>query len=146
MPAAAVTKLDNNIHEETTRPAAHPSEYGRPDPKFRVVTRKPLPPQRRRRSNPVRNAMILTAFPAACLLVYVLCWTMAIRGGMMVEQLQQDINRLRVEQADARAQKQALQSPGNILVRAEKMGMRPASGNKRYLRVAADRSAVKAQP
>lgn len=142
MPAAMVSRLDDEIQAETVRVAAPPSEYARPEPRFRVVTRKPLPPARRRRGNPVRNALLLAAFPTCFLLAYVLFWTMAIGGAFKRDRLQSDITRLRIEQAELRALKLAQQSPGVIFAGAKRLGMEPAGDNKRYARLPAEQRPV----
>lgn len=137
MPAAAVQTLESTFHEEILRPTAPPpSETGRPEPRFRVVTRKPLPSAQRRRPNAVRNALFLAAAPCAFLLVYVIFWTMAIQGGFQRDRIQAEIARLKVEQMDLRAAKTQATSPENILRTAGNMGMVPAP-KKLFARVPA---------
>jgi hypothetical protein len=126
VPAAAVQTLESTFHEEILRPSAPPSESGRPEPRFRVVTRKPLPALPSRRPNAVRNALFTAAAPCAFLLVYVMFWTMAIQGGFQRDRIQAEIARLKVEQMDLRAAKTGLTSPNSILVRAGQLGMEPA--------------------
>lgn len=135
MPAAAVKVHDTAIYEETRRTA--PTESLR-EPRFRVVTRKPLPPAPRRRPNTVRNALLLAAIPTAFLLVYVLFWTMAISGGYRMEQLRAEIARMKVEQMDYRTLINQSSSPRVILAKAEALGMRRVPG-KKYVRVPAEK-------
>jgi hypothetical protein len=112
-----------------------PSEQARYQPRFRVVARKA--PVRRRSPllNPVYRTVALAVFPALFLLVYVLFWTLAMRGGYYKGQLQARLDALRIEQAELQVEKRRLQSPGLILHRAGKeLGMQPA-GNREYARV-----------
>src|SRR5688572_14745110 len=98
VPAAVVSKLDIEVYEEAVRTSAPASESAPHAPRFRVVTRKPLPPPSLRRANPVRSTLFFAAVPAVCLLAYVLFWTMAIRGGYVRDQLRRDIEDMRIEQ------------------------------------------------
>jgi hypothetical protein len=132
VPAAVVSKLDTEVYEETVRTAAPPSESAPHAPRFRVVTRKPLPPSPRR-PNPVRSTLFFAAVPAVCLLAYVLFWTMAIRGGYVRDQLRRDIEEIRIEQAELRAAKLTSQAPGTIFASASALGMKPAE-DKKYTR------------
>jgi hypothetical protein len=133
VPAAVVTKLDKEVSEEATRRSAPPSESAPHTPRFRVVTRKPLPPQSLRRANPVRRTLFFAAVPAVCLLAYVLFWTMAIRGGYVRDQLRREIEDMRIEQAELRAAKLTSQAPGTIFASATALGMKPAE-DKQYTR------------
>jgi hypothetical protein len=128
VPAAAVRTLDNPVYDEPVRPhSAPPSESMRPEPRFRVVTRKPLPAQRRRVGSPVQRVALVAAVPAVFLVVYILFWTMAVRGGYYKNQLEDRIAKLKIEQSELEAEKRRQQAPVVILPRAEKqLGMRPA--------------------
>lgn len=132
VPAAALKTHDNLLPDEILRPAS-PQESSR-QPRFRVVTRKPLPAAPRRRPNAVRNALMIAAVPSAFLLVYVIFWTMAISGGYTADRLRNEIAQLKVEQADQRMQKLALTSPGRIQAAAEALGMR-RNPIKKYISV-----------
>ena len=65
----------------TRHEAKPPSDHARYEPRFRVVTRKPLVSAQPVLSNPLPRTSLLAAIPALCLLVYVLFWTLAMRGG-----------------------------------------------------------------
>ncbi len=114
--------------EERGRPESAPSsEQSRYRPRFRVVTRRPLPAPPLP-ADPMHRATLVAAVPALCLLAYVLCWTLAMRGGYYREQIRTEIQALRIEQAELEAEKRRLQSPGYILQRAAaELKMQPAS-------------------
>lgn len=105
------------------------SENQRYEPRFRVVVRKPLPSASSTSARwATRRAMLLGAFPAICLLVYVIFWTLTARGAFYRDQLQSEIQSLRVEQGELQAERRRLQSPGLILGRArDELGMQPAA-------------------
>lgn len=130
MPSAtAVNQVDTLFEaEERVRPAEAPvSEQARYRPRFRVVTRRPLAPAVPVRVNPTHRATLIAAVPALCLLVYVLFWTLAMRGGYYRAQLQAEIHEIKIERAELEAEKRRLQSPGYILHRASgELGMQPA--------------------
>jgi hypothetical protein len=107
------------------------SEQARPEPRFRVVTRKPTGcggflPRRRSRLNPLPRTLLISAFPALALMVYVMFWTLAVRGGFYKSELQTQLKNVRIEQAELQATKRRMQSPGLILERAAQLGMQPA--------------------
>ena len=131
VPAAVVSKLETEVITEPARKGPPPSESLRPEPRFRVVTRKPLPPLSPKRGNPVRNTLLFAAIPACCLLAYVVFWTLAIRGGYVRDQLRREIEEVRIEQAEFRAEKLMHQAPGTIFASAAALGMRPAD-KKQY--------------
>jgi hypothetical protein len=110
------------------------SEQARYQPRFRVVTRKPLVKAPPIRVSPVHRASLLAILPALCMLFYVLFWTLAIRGGYYRDQLQSRIREARMERSSLEAEKRGLQSPGYVLERAAKqLGMRPAE-RRQYAR------------
>lgn len=138
----AVREVDTPVEkDERFRPEAAPGSEQVPyQPRFRVVTRKPLAPAAPVRVSPTHRASFLAAFPALCLLVYVLFWTLAIRGGYYRDQLQGRIGQLRVEQAELQAEKLLLQSPGHILERARnELGMQAALDTE-YARISTPRT------
>ena len=121
LPSEEMESPDEKVHAE--RFAV--SEQARYRPRFRVVARKPLPTAQPVRVSPVHRASLLAALPALCLLVYVLCWTLAMRGGYYRDQLRGQIDELMIQQRELQAEKRRLQSPGYILQRAEQdLGMR----------------------
>ncbi len=146
-PLNAATAVDIPLTlEETGKPSSPPaSEQSRYEPRFRVVTRKPMRAQRKRASAaPLHRTLLFAAVPALCLVVYVLFWTMAIRGGFYRDQLQAQIQQLREERQYLEAAKRAAQAPGPILDRAKELGMRaPASDQKEFFRLPAGQDAIK---
>lgn len=130
VPAASVaTELDFPFEPLDTLSHELPlsSEQARYQPRFRVVTRKPLPTRRPIRVSPFSRAMALGAIPALALLAYVLSWTVVMYAGYQVSSLGNDIQRLQIERAELQTQKRQLQATGRILNLAEtRLGMRPA--------------------
>ncbi len=144
-PVSLATAVDIPLTlEETGRPSSPPaSEQSRYEPRFRVVTRKPIrTPRKRASAAPLPRTLLLAAVPALCLLVYVLFWTMAIRGGFYRDQLQAQIQALREERAYLEAGKRAAQAPGPILERARALGMR-APDRKLFYQLPAGQDAAK---
>jgi hypothetical protein len=144
-PLNAATAVDIPLTlEETGRSSAPPaSEQARYEPRFRVVTRKPLRTPRKSASTaPLHRTLLFAAVPALCLLVYVLFWTMAIRGGFYRDQLQTQIQALREERQYLEAGKRAAQASGPILERARVLGMRPPD-RKLFFQLPAEKGAVK---
>ena len=123
-----------------------PSDRGRhresgpvpPAQRFRVVTRKPLARRLQRATrDSFHRSLIFASFPVLCLLVYVMFWTLAMRGGYFRDQLRQQIRSVRIEQAELKDQKLRLQSPEVVQRRAEReLGMQPAA-RREFARLAA---------
>ena len=112
--------------KETTSAGTTPaSEQTRYEPRFRVVTRRPLA-SRPIRVNSAQRTAIFAAVPAFLLLVYVLFWTMAMRGSYYHQQLQARSDELRIEQRELLAEKRRLTSPAHVLDAAAQLGMAPA--------------------
>lgn len=128
-PASAARSFNTPATDDPHGPRAAPlSEQMRPEPRFRVVTRKPLVRHIRRVANDsLQRNLIAAAFPVLCLLVYVMFWTLAMRGGYYRDQLREQIRNIRIERAELEAEKLRLQSPQAVLDRAAKeLGMVPA--------------------
>ncbi|HEU4753875.1 MAG TPA: hypothetical protein VFU47_12275 [Armatimonadota bacterium] len=143
--AARATDDYYDVNETPRTIPAPVAEQARYEPRFRVVTRKSLAPRRRPLINPLHRALFVGAVPALFLLVYVMFWTLAMRGGYYKAQLQSRIKETMVVQAELRAEKRRLQSPGPIMLRAQsELGMVPA-GERQFVRVGAA-SAVPAVP
>lgn len=125
--AANILEAPSSLEEPLPIEPA-PTEQARYEPRFRVVTRKPLaPPAPRRKVNPIHSTLLLGMIPAAFMLVYILFWTMAMRGGYYKDRLANRLQRLQIEQAELEAEKHRLQSPGPTLWRAKnELGMQPA--------------------
>jgi hypothetical protein len=128
--ATAVKQVEVPFDHEDRSPAdldaAPGSEFATYRPRFRVVTRRPLAAAPARVS-PAHRASLYAAVPALCLLVYVLFWTMAMRGGYYRDQIREQIQALKIEQAELEAEKRRLQLPGYILSRAaQELQMEPA--------------------
>ena len=65
--------------------------------------------------------------PGICLLVYVMFWTLALRGGYLKDKLQRQVTDLRAEQRELEAEKRRLQAPGLVAQRAKlELRMGPA--------------------
>jgi hypothetical protein len=129
VPAATVaTDFDIPLdYEETTQAdTSLPSEQARFQPRFRVVTRKPLPLGKAVRVSPFSGAMVFAAVPALALLAYVVSWTLVMYGGYQKSALRGDIARLQIERAELQAKKREGQAPGRVLEAARRLGMQPA--------------------
>jgi hypothetical protein len=126
----AAKKVDTFFDSEQPASAADApsSEQARYEPRFRVVTRKPLAaPRKLSGLSALQRAMLIGAVPALCLVAYVLFWTLAARGSYVKAQLQAQMKAVRTEQAELDAEKRRLQSPGMILDRAAReLAMQPA--------------------
>lgn len=84
---------------------------------------------RRRRSgpvNPLRWAVLCTAFPAVLLVFYVALWTVAMHTGYRNQVIRERIAQIEIENNSLRAQMRKLQSPRRIHYHAAKMGMQPS--------------------
>jgi hypothetical protein len=84
---------------------------------------------RRRRSgpvNPLRWAVVCTAFPAVLLVVYVALWTAAMRSGYHKQHIRDRIAQLKIENDSLQAQMRRLQSPRRIHHEAALLGMQPS--------------------
>jgi hypothetical protein len=127
--------------DETTRTIpGSVAEQARYEPRFRVVQRKSLVPRRRPLINPLHRALAFAAVPTLLLMVYVMFWTLAMRGGYYKAQLQSRIQETLVVQAELKAEKRKRQSPGPILHRAAaELGMVPAA-QREFVRVAAPKT------
>lgn len=132
MPAAsAATRIDIEpelLAEDVGRRIPPASERARYTPRFRVVTRRPMVAEPRGDGGgSLSHSLFVAAVPVLCLLVYVLFWTMTMRGSYYREQLQGEIRTLRLEQAELEAEKRRLQSPALIFQRAAReLGMQSA--------------------
>ncbi|MFN3650018.1 MAG: hypothetical protein ACK47B_10605 [Armatimonadota bacterium] len=110
-----------------------PSEQSRYEPRFRVVTRKSLvAPRPYARTVSAQRMVLLVAVPGVCLVLYVMFWTMAMRGGYLRGELERQIREARVERASLEAEKQRLQSSELILEKAKKLGMEPPAMNREF--------------
>lgn len=130
MPSASATQEAGPVLEVKERlddgrkPA---SEHARYQPRFRVVTRKPLAGRQRPSGSPFHRTLLLALVPTSCLVTYVFFWTLTMRGAYYRDQLQDEVRHLRIEQADLEAEKRRLQSPRMILERAaSELDMQPA--------------------
>lgn len=114
--------------EEWGRPDPTPtSESGRYEQRHRVVLRRSSAPRPARRVRPLQGVSVLAVIPGLFLLVYVLFWVLAMRGGYYRDNLNNRIRAVRIEQADLDAEKRRLQAPTYILQRAaQELGMQPA--------------------
>lgn len=130
VPAASVaTELDFPFESLETSNYELPlsSEQARYQPRFRVVTRKPLPVRRAVRVSPFSRAMALGAIPALALMGYVLAWTVVMYAGYQSSALRSDIQRLQIERTELETQKRQVQATGRVLQLADtRLGMRPA--------------------
>jgi hypothetical protein len=130
VPSVDVANKSQTVSRTESRSATRPtpaSEYGRYEPRFRVVKRRSLvTPRRKPTGSPLQRALLLGAFPALCLLVYVFFWTLTMRGAYYRAELQHQIQEIKLEQAELEAAKRELQSPALIFARATKeLGMQP---------------------
>jgi hypothetical protein len=127
--------------DDTAPPASESDRY---QPRFRVVTRKPLPrPKPARAPSRANRAFALAGIPAALLVVYVMFWALAIRGGFTIDDLNRKIAEEKIVYAEQLAQKHALQAPGQILGTARAMGFKP--GEVQRAKVPASAVAAKEQ-
>jgi hypothetical protein len=121
---------DPAMIDETTRTGTvPPSEQSRYEPRFRVVTRKSMVPKRKpAKGGSLSRLLLLTVVPAFGLVVYVLFWTLAMRGGYYKNTLEAQIKQLRIEHAELQAEKRRHQSPAIVLeFAAKELKMQPAS-------------------
>src|SRR4029079_18353718 len=106
------------------------TESAVPRTRFRVITRRPLPPPYRLRRvtprNPLKRALTLAGVPALLLVVYVALWTGAMHGGYYEQRVSDQIKGLQIENDTLQANLRKLQSPRRILELARGMGMKPA--------------------
>jgi len=126
---SAARKIDPSqlLDEGYASGPAPGSEQAQYQPRYRVVTRKPMVQARRRpKVSPLQRGLALAIIPAICLLVYVMFWTLAMRGGYYRNQLQAQIADLRTEQQELEAEKRRREAPSFILESAAKLGMTPA--------------------
>jgi hypothetical protein len=100
-----------------------PSESFRPVPRFRVVTRKPLVNAPGRRKPAAHHSLAMAVVPGIGLLIYVMFWTLALRGGYYKAQLQTQLAEIRTERRELAAEKRRLQAPGPLSQRAYELGM-----------------------
>jgi cell division protein FtsL len=85
-----------------------------------VVERKPpAATYRRTGMSGVQRALLVAIFPAVLLLIYVCFWTMAMRGGYYRNELRTRIRTMQTENAELEAQKQKLQAPDKIALKAQ---------------------------
>lgn len=125
MPSATAVREELpsvELRERRRSDAAPVSEQRRYEPRFRVVTRKPLV-KHALPSRSVQRSMVAPVAAASCLMVYVLFWTLNMRGAYYRDQLGRQIREARIEQAELEADKRRLQAPGSIFQRAASMGM-----------------------
>ncbi len=126
--ANAARKLDESMLDDATMPGtAPPSEHARYEPRYRVVTRRaPTPAARRRGLSPLQRTLVSAVVPTACLLVYVLFWTLAMRGGFVLDRMQAEYDRQLVEHRELQAEVRRRQAPGVVLPQAEaERGLQP---------------------
>jgi len=130
VPAASVaTELDFPFEPLETPSYELPlsSEQARYQPRFRVVTRKPLPARRPIRVSPFSRAMVLGAIPALALVAYVLSWTVVMYAGYQRDAIKRDMVRLQIERTELETQKRQGQATGRVLnLASTRLGMRPA--------------------
>jgi hypothetical protein len=126
--ASVVTDFDISLDYQETPPADTSllSEQARYQPRFRVVTRKPLPARKAVRVSPFSGALAFAAVPALALLAYVVSWTLVMYGGYQKSALNSEIGSLQIERAELQAEKRHLQAPGRVLDAARRLGMHPA--------------------
>jgi hypothetical protein len=75
----------------------------------------------------LEGVTVLAVIPGLFLLVYVLFWVFAMRGGYYRDNLKNRIQAVKIEQAELDAEKRSLQAPAYILRRASaELGMQPA--------------------
>ena len=135
MPATAVREENTTVEFGERRRVRGPievlpetppsSEQRRYEPRFRVVTRKPLVKQLSPAARSIQRSVALPVMIAAFLMVYVLFWTLNMRGAYYRDQLSRQIRMTRIEQAELEADKRRQQAPGTIFQRAAAFGMRP---------------------
>jgi hypothetical protein len=103
-------------------------EQDRPQQRFKVVRRRPLLRQLRQVGrSPLQRNLMVAALPTACLLIYVMFWVLAMRGGYYRDQLRAQIDEARHLRGKLLAEKLQRQSPNVVLDRAAKeLGMQPA--------------------
>ena len=130
MPAASAARSFETAYPEENSDPATMTGPGpkRAEQRFRVARQKPFVKHLRRAGkNPFHRNLALAALPALLLLVYVLFWALAIRGGYYRQQIRGQIDDARILRAELEEQKQRLQSPDAVLGRAVKeLGMQPA--------------------
>ena len=130
MPAPSAVPTTEYLEAVEPRPrSARPraSERSPYQPRFRVVKRKSLVRSRRRVPGGVLpGPLILAIVPALCLMVYVLFWTLNVRGGYYKAELQGRLRMVKIEQEELRAEKFRRQSPGRIFAGAVELKMQPA--------------------
>jgi hypothetical protein len=146
VPAATVAKdfdipLDYEYEETTPAETSLPSEQARYQPRFRVVTRKPLPLRKAVRVSPFSGAMAFAAIPALALLAYVVSWTLVMYGGYQKSALRSEISRLQIERAELQAEKRQFQAPGRVLEAARRLGMQPAE-HRQFVQLPASEATV----
>lgn len=125
-PATAASAIDIPITPEgpDSMSSVPPSESYRPIPRFRVVTRKPLVNAPGRRKRATHHTLAMAVVPGIGLLIYVMFWTLALRGGYYKDQLQAQLTEIRTERRELAAEKRRLQAPGLVAQRAKnELGM-----------------------
>ena len=94
--------------------------------RFRVIDQRRRPNVRRSRrplAHPFRAALVYTSLPAFLLVLYVAIWTAAVHGGYQEQQLNREIQRLRIDNQTLQADRLRLKSPFRIYPLATKLGM-----------------------
>ena len=95
--------------------------------RFRPVPRRGvMATAREAASGSVHFTLAAAAIPAVCLLVYVIFWTLAMRGGYYRAQLQTQLRHEQVVRAELEAQLNQKRAPVLIAKRASDIGMLPA--------------------
>ena len=128
--ANAARNLDEVIMDEAANAGtAPPTEQARYEPRYRVVQRKALSPVKRSRGlTPMQRTLVLTVVPTLFLLTYVLFWTLAMRGGFVLDRYQAEYKRLMLDQRDYQADVRAKQAPGVVLPAATaESGLEPGT-------------------
>ena len=117
------------MDEAATAGTAPPAEQARYEPRYRVVQRKALSPVKRSRGfTPLQRTLVLTVLPTLFLLTYVLFWTLAMRGGFVLDRQRDEYKRLLLDQRDLQADVRARQAPGVVLPAATaESGLEPGT-------------------
>ena len=102
-------------------------EQARYQPRFRVVTRRALDATARSAASPsLHFPVALAVIPTACLLVYLVFWTLAMRGGFYQGQLQAQLEHERIVRLELEADLNRKRAPAWVAPRARALGMVPA--------------------
>ncbi len=133
--SSAARQMDDYYDPEASDPGPAYSRVGYSDeatledagtfqPRFRVVVRRAaMATAKQATTGSLHFPVALAAIPVVCLLVYIMFWTLSMRGGFYRSQLERQIQHERVVRAELEAELNRKRAPGLIGVRAKQLDM-----------------------